>query len=674
MSAALLDLEQRTRAAHTLRFLAADAIQKANSGHPGAPMGQADLAMALWDAHLRFDPQDPQWIGRDRFVLSCGHASMLLYGLLHLWGFDVSIDDLAQFRQWDSRTPGHPEVGHTPGVELTTGPLGQGVATSVGMALANRMLSARFADDQFDPVGARVFALCSDGDLMEGISAEAASLAGHWKLDNLIWLYDDNKITIDGHTALAFTEDIPRRFEACGWRILHADGHDFASLNAALAAAVRSDGRPTLVVCRTQIGWGSPNKIDTSGVHGSPLGEAELAATRQALNWPADRLSVPEDVAQSLAGRIEAKRAERAAWDTAFEAWRARDSARAQTLTRMLDQAVPADLLEKLLAATPAAGATRKLGGAALEAALKILPWLAGGSADLFGSNGFPMKNDLVVGHPDQSLPEQAFGYEGRKLHFGIREHAMGAITNGFLLHGGLRAFSGTFLVFSDYVRPAVRLAALSQLPNLFVFTHDSIFLGEDGPTHQPVEHHWALRDMPGLVYWRPADGVEAAQAVAWSLAQRTQPCAFALSRQDLPALPRAEGQAAQGLAAGAWVVQAPEGARATLVGTGSEVHLCLEAAQLLAAQGLPVRVVSMPAVELFVAADEATQAAILPEELPICTVEAGITLPWRAISGRKGLNVGIDRFGASAPAQVLAEQFGFTPAQLAARVSSWLA
>ncbi len=664
----------RTRITSTIRLLAADAVQAANSGHPGAPMGQADLSHVLWDEFLRFDPTDPQWPGRDRFVLSCGHASMLLYAQLHLWGYAVSLDDVKAFRQWDSITPGHPEVGMTPGVEVTTGPLGQGVATSVGMALAAKLLSARLATDAFDPMGQRIFTLCSDGDLMEGISSEAASLAGHWQLDNLVWLYDDNKITIDGRTELAFTEDVAGRFAAFGWRILHADGHDAASVRAALKGATDGgDAKPTLIICATHIGKGSPNKVDTSGVHGSPLGDAELALVREGLGWPEARFHVPDDVRAWFAERQAAKRAERAEWQAKYEAWRAAAPDKAALFDRLWSGELPADLAERLVAAAPAKGATRKTSQAVITAALDLLPGLVGGSADLTGSNGTALTGGLV-GAPGAAGGHYDFSFAGRQIPFGIREHAMGAITNGILLHGGLKAFGATFLVFSDYLRPTMRLAALSHLPNLFVFTHDSIFLGEDGPTHQAVEHHWALRTIPNLAYWRPADGVEVGMAWAWALQQTTQPSAFAFTRQNLPAIERHAGFTPADVARGGYLVTDAEDPEVILVGTGSELHLCTGAAAALTAAGRRVRVVSMPCVDLFLAQPADYQDALLPPRHPaVVTVEAGITGPWRQIAGRRGLCIGLDRFGASAPAEELAERFGLTVEAVTARVTAFL-
>lgn len=668
--------ELRRQICDTLRMLAADAVQQANSGHPGTPMALADLAVVLWDEVLRFDPHDPHWAARDRFVLSCGHASMLQYGLLHLWGMGLSLQDLKDFRQWGSKTPGHPEVHHTAGVEVTTGPLGQGVANSVGMALAAKMLSARVdvPGDPFQVMSQRVFAICSDGDLMEGVSSEAASMAGHWRLDNLVWLYDDNKITIDGETDLSFSEDVGRRFEGFGWRVLRADGHDAAAVRAALQDATGGAGGPTLIICRTHIGFGSPNKVDTADAHGSPLGDTELALTKQQLGWPeSPRFLVPEAVRDYFTVARQAKAAARRSWDEGFAAWRGRHPERAVLYDRLWRGDLPEDFWQALVAAAPAADATRKISGKVLQKAAELVPGLVGGSADLTGSNGVELKGAGLVGHP-QASEKHAFSFAGRQLHFGIREHAMGAVTNGMLLHGGLRPFSGTFLVFSDYMRPAVRLAALSELPNIFVYSHDSVFLGEDGPTHQPIEHHWALRLIPGFTYFRPADGLEVAMTWAWALQHARGPVGIALTRQGVPAIQRPEGFDPRQVWRGAYVVREAAEPEAILVGTGSELHLCTGAADRLAKDGLRVRVVSMPSWELFQKQDATYRESVLPQaHQRVATVEAGVTAPWAAVTGRGGLHIGIDRFGASAPAEVLAEKLGLTADLVAARVRAWL-
>jgi transketolase len=656
----------RRQICDTIRMLAADGVEKANSGHPGAPMGQADIAFVLWHEFLRFDPTQPAWWARDRFVLSCGHASMLLYSMLHLWGFDVSMDDLKSFRQWDSITPGHPEVGLTPGVETTTGPLGQGVANSVGMALAARMLAARVGTDDFNVVPQRVFAMCGDGDLMEGISSEAASLAGHWGLSNLIWLYDDNKISIDGSTEIAFTEDVAERFEAFGWNVFYADGHDHEEIRVALRQATRQREKPSLVVCRTHIGHGSPNKHDTAGVHGSPLGAKEMAATRAALGWPEATFHIPDDVRAFFAAARQDKIQARVAWEAGHHDWARRNPDPAALLDLLMRNRAPDDLAETLLAAVPAAGATRKLSGAAISAAAKAMPGLVGGSADLTESNGIEM-------HGHGAFQED--NPKGRLVHYGIREHAMGAINNGILLHGGFRVFGGTFLVFADYLRPAVRLAALSHLPNVFVLTHDSVFLGEDGPTHQPIEHLWALRLIPGVIEFRPADGVEVAMAWTFALTRARGPVALALTRQNLPAVQRPASFTPTDVLKGGYVVREAASPDVVFVGTGSELQLCLAAADALSAEGKSARVISMPSVNLFLQQPAEYRDALIPPGHPaVVSVEAGVTLPWKALTGLGGVNVGVDRFGASAPAGVLAEKFGLTAAAVTARVQAHLA
>lgn len=656
----------RRQISDTIRMLAADGVEKANSGHPGAPMGQADIAFVLWHEFLRFDPTQPAWWARDRFVLSCGHASMLLYSLLHLWGYDVSLDDLKSFRQWDALTPGHPEVGLTPGVETTTGPLGQGVANSVGMALAARMLAARVGTADFNVVPQRVFVMCGDGDLMEGISSEAASLAGHWGLSNLIWIYDDNDISIDGNTDLAFTEDVEARFEAFGWNVLHADGHDHDEIRGALKQATRERERPTLVICRTHIGQGSPNKVDSAGVHGSPLGAKEMAATRANLGWPAETFHIPDDVRAFFAAARQDKIQARVAWEAGHRDWARRNPEKATLLDVLMRNRAPDDLADRLVGATPAAGATRKLSGAALAEAARAMPGLIGGSADLTESNGIDFH---AFGVFQRETPD------GRLVHYGIREHAMASINNGVLLHGGFRVFGGTFLVFADYLRPAVRLAALSHLPNVFILTHDSVFLGEDGPTHQPVEHLWALRLIPGVIEFRPADGLETAMAWTFALSRARGPVALALTRQNLPAVTRPAAFQPTDVLRGGYVVREAEKPDVVFVGTGSELQLCLAAADALAAEGRAVRVISMPSVALFLQQPAEYRDALLPPgHARIVSVEAGVTLPWKALTGLGGLNIGLDRFGASAPAAVLAEKFGLTAAAVTERVRAWLA
>jgi transketolase len=660
----------RERIVNTIRFLAVDAVEQAKSGHPGAPMGLAAAAFELWHRHLRFDPADPAWPLRDRFVLSNGHASMLLYSLLHLFGFDLSLDDLKRFRQLGAPTAGHPEYGHAPGIETTTGPLGQGFANAVGMALAARMTRSRFARDGAGPGNQLVYVIAGDGCMMEGISSEAGSLAGHLGLGNLVCLYDDNHITIDGPTSLTFSEDVAKRFEAQRWHVQRVDGLDHEGLSRALEAARAETERPSLISLRTTIGYGSPNLAGKSKTHGSPLGPDEARATRAALGWPEEpHFFVPDDVRAWLAQRIADKKAARAADDAALARWRSAHPDLAATWDAQRARRTPADLARTLVAGLEEKkAATRKHSGEVIQRAAAALPFLVGGSADLAESNNTHVKGGGDVG---PAAGDGADPYAGRNLHFGVREHAMGGIANGITLDGTFLPYAATFLVFSDYMRPSIRLAALMGVRVVYVFTHDSIFLGEDGPTHQPIEHLDALRAIPNLTVFRPADGVETALAWSWALEHAEGPVVLALTRQDLPPLPRPAGVDFESVARGAWVVREAEGRTdAVLVATGSEVALALAAAEKLAAQGVGARVVSMPSLERFAALPEAERHALLPADgTPIVAVEAarGESF-WRWI-GPKGLVYGIDRFGASAPMGALAEYFGFTPDQLAARV-----
>ncbi len=653
------------KAVNTLRMLAADAVQQANSGHPGMPMGAADMAYVLWTRHLRFDPAEPRWLGRDRFLLSAGHGSMLLYGLLHLNGFDCTIDDLKSFRQLHSRTAGHPEFGHLPGVEITSGPLGQGFANGVGFALGQAMLSARLGPG--NPVADHfVYAIVSDGDLMEGVSAEAASFAGHHQLGRLVYLYDDNGITIDGKTSITFTgEDVTRRFEAYGWHVQAVDGHDRDGIDRAIQAARAELSRPSLIRVRTTIGFGSPGKAGKSSVHGAPLGEQELEATKKALGWPTEpRFLVPDDVRAHFAEVRAGKAAQRRAWDQAAAAWRKASPEQAALLDAHLERWVPERIVERLLAELPGADATRKLSQAVLQKVAALVPSVVGGSADLAESNLTEIKGAGEVG---------AGSFGGRNVHFGIREHAMGAIANGLAYDGLFIPFVSTFLQFSDYMRPPVRLAALSKLQAIYVWTHDSIFLGEDGPTHQPVEHLTALRAIPGLHVVRPADPAETALGWAHALQRRDGPTALVLTRQKLAPVRRAGGLDPEAVLRGGYVVEAPEGATFTVIATGSEVPLAQAALETLARQGRIGRLVSVPCLECFLAQPAAWREAVLPPGLPVAAIEAARGLEWWQLTGREGLVIGIDRFGASAPERALAEEYGFTPAQVADRLARWL-
>lgn len=640
-----LPTDPTTLAAHTVRGLAMDAVQAANSGHPGAPMGMADMAVVLWHDVLKYDPADPAWPDRDRVVLSNGHASMLLYSMLHLTGTALSLDDLKRFRQLHSPTAGHPEYGEAPGIETTTGPLGQGIATGVGMAMAEKWLRARFGDDLVDH---RTFVFVGDGCLMEGISAEAASLAGHLGLDKLIVIYDDNRITIDGSTDLSFSEDVPARFESMGWRVLSCDGHDHDALRSAYGAATQGDGRPTLICARTTIGWGSPNLAGSSETHGKALGEAEVAATKSALGLDPNATFAVDD---SVYAWFAERNAERAA---ARSAWQARLDASSHKDRWATFHGAP-DLSAVDWPAFAAGGklATRKSSAAALNAAAAAVPQLVGGSADLAGSNGSTVKGGGDITKAD-------FGK--RNLHFGIREHAMAAAANGMALHGGVRPYVATFLAFHDYMRPSVRLAALMGQPVIYIYTHDSVYLGEDGPTHQPIEHLAAMRAMPNLTVIRPCDGDETVEAWKAALARTTGPTALVLTRQNLPHLERTASPASDLHKGGYVLSEAAGGApQVVLIGTGSEVETALQAQQLLAEGGVAARVVSLPSWELFAEQDAAWRASVLPAGVPRVSVEAGTTFGWQGLVGLDGACVGIDRFGASAPGSVVAAELGIT-------------
>ena len=640
----------------TVRTLAIDAVERARSGHPGAPMGLAAVGWTLFTGPLRHSPANPAWPGRDRFVLSAGHASMLLYALLHLTGYDLPLEELMRFRQWGSATPGHPERGITPGVEITTGPLGQGVGNAVGFALAERMLAARFNRPGHEVVDHRTWFICSDGDLMEGISHEAASLAGFLRLDRLVGIYDDNKVSLDGPTALSFGEDVPARFGAYGWRVLHiADGNDLGEIGRTLDAAQESDGRPTLIVCRTHIGFGSPHKQDSSASHGAALGAEEVALTKRAYGWPEDsEFLVPEEVAAWKAEMVARGRALEAEWRRRMEAYAAAYPAEAAELARVTAGELPAGweaALPRFAAGDPAI-ATRQASGRVMNALAPRVPELIQGAADLSSSTNTTLKDHGVVAPGD---------FAGRNIYYGVREHAMGAITNGLAAHGGFRPVAATFLQFSDYMKNTIRLAALMELPSIFVFTHDSVGLGEDGPTHQPVEHLAGLRAIPGLVTIRPADPNETAEAWRVALGRRDGPTALVLTRQAVPVI---DGPA--DVARGAYVLA--DGADCLLVATGSEVAVALEARSLLAAEGVSARVVSMPSFELFLAQDEDYRRSVLPPELTArVAVEAAACLGWHRWVGDQGEVVAIDRFGVSAPGGEILRRFGISPEAVAA-------
>ena len=667
-------MTDRRRLANALRVLAMDAVQAANSGHPGAPMGMADLAEALWRGPLKHNPGNPAWVDRDRFVLSNGHGSMLLYGLLHLTGYPLELDQLRSFRQWGSHCAGHPERELHLGIETTTGPLGQGVANGVGMALAEKVLAAHFNRPGHAIVDHRTWVFLGDGCLMEGISHEACALAGTLGLSKLVMFYDDNGISIDGEVHGWFTDDTPARFEAYGWNVIRGvDGHDVAAVDRAIAAAIEQGnapgGKPTLICCKTIIGWGAPNKQGTEAVHGAALGAAEVAAARAQLGWQEAPFDIPADVRGAWDARTRGAAAE-AAWQESFAAYARNFPELAAEFNRRLAGELPAGFAEKAaaaIAAAQAAGAaqaTRQCSQAALTFFTGLLPELLGGSADLTGSNNTNRKGYKSITPHD---------FAGDYLHYGVREFGMTAIMNGLALHGGFVPFGGTFLVFSDYARNAVRMSALMGLPVINVYTHDSIGLGEDGPTHQPVEHTASLRLIPNHDVWRPCDAAETHVAWLSAATTRTRPTSLILSRQALPAQPRDADQVAA-MARGGYVLKDAEGARAVLIATGSEVALAIEAQAQLAARGIAVRVVSMPCTQVFDAQSAAWRDAVLPQGLPRVAVEAGVSDGWYRYVGHDGAVVGIDRFGASAPAKVLFEQFGFTSAQVAAAVEGVLA
>jgi transketolase len=655
---------------NTIRTLAIDAVQKARSGHPGTPMGAAAMAYVLWTRFLKHNPANPAWPDRDRFVLSPGHASMLLYALLHLTGYDLTLEELKQFRQWGSRTPGHPEYGVTPGVETTTGPLGQGFANGVGMAIAERFLAEHFNRPGHSIVDHYVYGIVSDGDLMEGVASEAASLAGHLRLGKLIYLYDDNEISIEGRTDLTFTEQVGRRFGAYGWHVQRIDGDDLEAVASALREAQAESQRPSLIIARTHIGFGSPHKQDTAAAHGAPLGEEEVKLTKEALGWPVEPpFYVPEEARAHFREALERGREWEAEWQGRFDAYAAAYPQEAELWRQVMSGRLPEGWDADIPAFRPEDGpmATRVASGKCLNAIAGRLPTLVGGSADLA-----PSTDTYLRGYGDLGFHE----YCGHNMHFGVREHAMGSILNGMALHGGAIVYGGTFLVFSDYMRPPIRLAALSHLPVIFVFTHDSIGLGEDGPTHQPIEHLASLRAIPGLTVIRPADATETAEAWRWAVPHKG-PVLLALSRQNLPVLDRESLPPADGLRRGAYVLADSGDGRPDilLLATGSEVHLALEVRSRLAAEGIKARVVSMPSWELFEAQPQSYRDEVLPPDVAArLAIEAASPLGWHRYVGLAGDVVGLDRFGASAPAATLAEKLGFTPEAVVRRARDLLA
>ncbi len=658
---------------NTLRILSADAVQQANSGHPGMPMGAAAMAYTLWTRFLKHNPADPQWFDRDRFVLSAGHGSMLLYSLLHLTGYDLSLDEIKHFRKWGSKTPGHPERGHTVGVEVSTGPLGQGISNAVGMAIAEAGLAARFNRDGHNIIDHHTYVICGDGDLMEGISQEAGSLAGHLQLGKLICLYDQNHISLAGATGLIFTEDVAKRFEAYGWHTRSVrDGNDTTDIAKAIEEAQAETRRPSMILVRTHIGYGSPKKQDNFSAHGSPLGEDELKAAKKALGWPTEeKFYLPPPAVDAFRGAIGAGAAVEKEWKTRFAAYQSAFPKEAAELQQAINGKLPDGWQAKLpkWSTSDKAISTRVAGGEALNALAKVIPTIMGGSADLNPSTETALKGlgdfqpEELGGAGTQGAVGGPWSHAGRNVAFGVREHAMGAAVNGMAAHGGVLPFSATFLIFSDYMKPAIRLGALSKLKAIYVFTHDSIGVGEDGPTHEPIEQLAGLRSIPGLTVIRPADPNETAEAWAFAV-EHEGPTLLALTRQGVPHLDRSRASS-PGVAKGAYILSESEGGPPDilLIATGSEVQLCVKAQARLKESGVKARVVSMPSWEIFNAQDDAYRESVLPKAVrKRVTVEAAATLGWHRWAGDQGVVIGIDRFGASAPGDELFKQFGFTP------------
>jgi len=671
---------------NTIRMLSVDMVQKANSGHPGMPMGAAPMAYVLWTQFLRHSPKNPKWPDRDRFILSAGHGSALLYSLLHLTGYDLSMEALNQFRQWGSKTPGHPECGETPGVECTTGPLGQGFGIGVGMAMAERFLAARFNRSGYEMVNHTTYSIVSDGDLMEGVASEAASLAGHLKLGKLIYLYDNNHISLAGETRLTFTEDVCKRFEAYGWHIQTVDdGNKCEAIAKAILKAQNETARPSLISIRTHIGFGSPHKQDTFEAHGSPLGQEEVIATKKTLGWPLEpTFYIPEQALAHFRKAIHRGAQLEAEWDEKMASYGKNYPELRKEWDQWMNGSLPEGWHKEMPRFSPDTKGipTRSAGGQVINVIASHLPSLIGGSADLNPSTNTALKgkgNFQNPGNGDEKIQGAVsgpWGYEGANIHFGVREHAMGGILNGMALHGGLVPYGSTFLVFSDYMRPAIRLAALMKLHVIYVFTHDSIGIGEDGPTHQPVEHVANLRAIPGLIVIRPADANETVEA--WRVAVENQkgPVAIILTRQNVPTLDRSTLNPAAGLRRGAYILaDSPNGKpEILLIATGSEVHLVLEVYEKLRAEGLRVRLVNMPSWELFENQPEAYRHDVLPSEITTrMSIEAGVTHGWHKYVGREGETIGIDHFGASAPGKILLKEFGFTSDHIINRIKDLL-
>ena len=649
---------------NTIRFLAIDAVQKANSGHPGMPMGCAPIAYRLYTKYMKHNPANPEWKNRDRFVLSAGHGSMLLYSILHLCGYKISLDDLKQFRQWKSITPGHPEYGLTDGIETTTGPLGQGFSNAIGMAIAQEYLGSLFNKPDVNILDHFIYGICSDGDLMEGISHESASLAGHLKLGKIIFFYDDNGITIDGKTNLAFSEDIQKRFEAYGWQTLNVDDvNDLAQIDKAVEQAQKETSKPTLIITKTHIGFGSPNKQDTASAHGSPLGEEEVKLAKKNLGWPEDKhFFIPDDVTEHFKSFKSQFTKYEYEWNQKFESYKKKYPADAEQFIKVFNNDFGDEWKKSLPTFTNYGDkvATRSASGKAINELAKHIPTLIGGSADLEPSNNTYIK---------ESINFSAENRNGRNFHFGIREHAMGGILNGMALYGGVIPYGGTFLIFSDYMRPSIRLASLSGVRPIYVFTHDSVGLGEDGPTHQPIEHLASLRSIPGVVVIRPADANETVNAWKFAIEHKSSPVALALTRQKIPVLDRSKFASADNLIKGAYsLVESEQKPEIILMASGSEVSLAVEAFQLLQAEGIKVRVVSFPSWELFEAQSEEYKESVLPKSVKArVSIEAGVKQGWEKYLGENGEAIRIEKFGASAPYEIIFKEYGFTPENVVA-------
>ena len=663
---------------NTIRFLAIDGVEKAKSGHPGAPMGMADMAFVLWTEFMRHDPAAPKWQDRDRFVLSAGHASMLLYSLLHLTGYpEMTLDQLQHFRQWGSKTAGHPEYGEAPGIEVTTGPLGQGFANAVGMGLAARMMAARFNGHGFDPVQSYIYCICSDGDLEEGISYEAASFAGHVGLGNLIYLYDDNDVTLDGDKRLSMSEDVKKRFEAAHWHVQRIDGHDRDAVRKAIRKAQKVKDQPSIIMAKTIIGRGSPRYHGTSRAHGEPLGADEVKATKEALGWPQEpAFYVPDEVRDEFARKVKKLARSRKQWEKSMAAWRAENPELAGEWDRYWNHTLPdgyeTQLVEAAKVEKPVA--TREISGTVIQKLASIAPFVVGGAADLATSTKTNIKDGGSIERDKSDKTPPPFDeFRSRNLHFGIREHSMGAILNGMTLYGSLCAYGSTFLIFSDYMRPAVRLACLMHIPTIFVYTHDSVFLGEDGPTHQSIEQLFSLRLIPNMTLFRPSDGPETAMAWAYAVGGKHDgPTLIVCTRQKLDIVPHGDGFDPHEVWRGAYVLDGFRDGDVTIIATGSEVPLAVNTAKLLKNEGTNVRVVSAPSLDLFDRQDDAYQNSVLPDRNRVVAIEAGRSGGWYKYVNHDALVIGIDRFGASAPAEQIAEHLGFTPEKVAARIREW--